>query len=389
MQFAWPYIALFILYLLIYAECSKKRVIYRSRLKYKDVNIVEKKCEYIVIAIYLLFYGLRGYIFTDCFQYHNYFEEASWREDSIFESTSLFEPGYILSNIIIYQFSDNPFFFQFVWTFIDVILLYIIIKRETGLYCILAFAILIPFWDGVQMNLWRNIKSILIFCWAIKYIRNQCLWKYLLSILLACSFHLTSLFFLPLYWLINKDNRALYVVISIISVVLYIVGLESFFENIILIGILLRGKFDRISSGYIDSAVDAGFTFGFCFRLFLMILLLMYYSKLKKKNLIMLNLAFLYLCSNMAFNSVLVMRDRISVLFSIGIVCIIPYLIAIVCYSRVKIIIVGLLFAFMFAQVYVQHNNPAAKYENVLFGISDKIKAKNRIFEESFKAIDR
>ena len=43
MQFAWPYIALFVLYLLIYAECSKKRVIYRNRLRYKDVAIVEKK----------------------------------------------------------------------------------------------------------------------------------------------------------------------------------------------------------------------------------------------------------------------------------------------------------------------------------------------------------
>ena len=127
MQFAWPYIALFVLYLLIYAECSKKRVIYRNRLRYKDVAIVEKKYEYLVIAIYLLFYGLRGYIFTDCFQYHDYFEEASWREDSIFGTTSLFEPGYVLSNIIIYQFSNSSFFYQFVWTFIDVILLYIIL----------------------------------------------------------------------------------------------------------------------------------------------------------------------------------------------------------------------------------------------------------------------
>ena len=138
-----------------------------------------------------------------------------------------------------------------------------------------------------------------------------------------------------------------------------------------------------------DSAVDAGFTFGFCFRLFLMILLLVYYPKLKKKNLIMLNMAFLFLCSNMAFNSVLVMRDRISILFSMGIVCIMPYLIAVLCHSKAKVFIVGLLFTFMFAQVYVQHNNPAAKYENVLWGISDKTRAKIRIFEESFKAIDR
>ena len=285
--------------------------------------------------------------------------------------------------------SDSPFFFQFVWTFIDVILLYIILKRETGMYCILAFAILIPFWDGVQMNLWRNIKSILIFFFSIKYIRNRCLWKYLLSILLACFFHLTSLFFLPLYWFINKDNRTIYMIISIISVVLYIVGVESFFENIILIGILLGGKFDRISSGYIASAVDAGFTFGFCFRLFLMTLLLVCYPKLKKKNLIMLNMAFLFLCSNMAFNSVLVMRDRISILFSMGIVCIMPYLIAVLCHSKAKVFIVGLLFAFMFAQVYVQHNTPAAKYENILLGISDKARAKIRIFEESSKAVDR
>ena len=58
-------------------------------------------------------------------------------------------------------------------------------------------------------------------------------------------------------------------IISIISVVLYIVGVESFFENIILIGILLGGKFDRISSGYIASAVDAGFTLDFASVYFL------------------------------------------------------------------------------------------------------------------------
>ena len=66
-----------------------------------------------------------------------------------------------------------------------------------------------------------------------------------------------------------------------------------------------------------------------------------------------------------------------------------PYLIAVLCHSKAKVFIVGLLFTFMFAQVYVQHNNPAAKYENVLWGISDKTRAKIRIFEESFKAIDR
>ena len=146
-----------------------------------------------------------------------------------------------------------------------------------------------------------------------------------------------------------------------------------------------------VSNGhkYIASAVDAGFTFGFCFRLFLMTLLLVCYPKLKKKNLIMLNMAFLFLCSNMAFNSVLVMRDRISILFSMGIVCIMPYLIAVLCHSKAKVFIVGLLFAFMFAQVYVQHNTPAAKYENILLGISDKARAKIRIFEESSKAVDR
>ena len=37
MQFAWPYIALFVLYLLIYAECSKKRVIYRNRCIWKKL----------------------------------------------------------------------------------------------------------------------------------------------------------------------------------------------------------------------------------------------------------------------------------------------------------------------------------------------------------------
>ena len=108
--------------------------------------------------------------------------------------------------------------------------------------------------------------------------------------------------------------------------------------------------------------------------------LLVFYKKLSPKNLIMLNMALLYLFCCTAFNSILVMRDRFGQMFSLGIVCILPYIL----YSakksyRIYFIIFNLVC--LYGQVYVQHNNEAALYENVLTGVSDRYKAAGRIFK--------
>ena len=373
MIYAIPYLLLYTFFLSLY---------YRKVALSKQIpNTYKTEKNYIIIAliVYLLFFGLRGYIFTDCYQYHEFYEDLDYPKYTITYIDALFEPGYIISNIILHSISDNPFFFQFIWTLIDIILLYIILRRETNKYFLLAFAFLIPFFEGIQMNLFRNIKAILIFFLAIKYIRQQKLIKYTLSILLASTFHLTALLFWPLYFIINKNMRKSMIIICCTSIIFYFIGLNSLLGDMIVIASFLGGKFERITNSYIDSAEQTGFTFGFIYRTILMLYFLILYKKLSKKNLIMLNLSLLYICCSMFFNDILVLRDRFIALFALAIPCILPYVAPCINSRGRKNMFIILNLLFTLAYTYVQNSQPIAKYENILFGISNKDEVQRRV----------
>lgn len=374
MNYSIPYLILYTFFLLLY---------YRKKYVSKRIsNISKYKSHYEIIALltYLIFFGLRGYVFTDCFQYHEFYEQLDQRNFTISYMNALFEPGYIVSNIILHPISSNPFFFQFVWTLIDLVILYIILRRETNQYFLLAFAFLIPFFEGVQMNLFRNIKAILIFFLAIKYIRQKELFKYTLSILLASTFHLTAWLFWPLYFFVNKKIHKSMIIASCISIIFYFIGLNSLLDNMLTIASFLGGKFERITNAYINTAVQTGFTFGFIYRIILMAYLLILYKKLSGKNQIMLNLGLLYLCCSMLFNDILVLRDRFTALFTLAIPCILPYIAPCIKNPNKKNLFIIINLLFTFAYTYVQNSQPAAQYENILFGISNQNDAERRIF---------
>jgi hypothetical protein len=375
MNNAFPYILLYLFLLFLYYR--KKSL---SRL-YSNVSRIENQFKRIAFFTYLIFYGLRGYIFTDCFQYHEFYEELGQKDITLSYMDALFEPGYIISNIILHSISSNPFFFQFIWTLIDLILLYLLLRRESNQFFLLAFAFLIPFFDGIQMNLFRNIKAILIFFLAIKYIRQRNLLKYTISIFLASTFHLTAWLFWPLYFFIHKNIPKSMIIVCSISVIFYFVGLGSLFSDMILIANLIGGKAERITNSYIDSSEETGFTFGFIYRFILMIYFLVLYKKISSKNQCMLNLGLIYICCSMIFNDVLVMRDRFTALFALSLPCLLPYVAPSINnkFAKNSFIIFNLLCTF--AYTYVQHTSPAAKYENLLFGISDKDVAERRVFD--------
>ena len=335
--------------------------------------------EYIAIYSYLFFYGLRGYCFTDMLQYHDLFSNI---ESQDFTQGLLggFGPGYLYCNLLIYYFTENSFAFQFIWTLIDVLLLSIILKRECGTYFLYAFAFLIPFFSGIQINLFRNIKSILIFFWAIQYIRERKIIKYFVSIFIAATFHITALFYFPLYFFVNKPKFKTHLFISLFAILFCFVGVSLFYEQFNLVSILIGGKVESMTAGYItNDALEGGLTFGLLYRIFLLFAVLIFYKKLTTVNLSMLNTALLYLELSVAFNSILVLRDRMSVLFVLGVICIMPFLInEIKSYNYGKLII-RLNFLVLLGYVYVQHSMPIAEYENILFSVPDRTKNEQRI----------
>ena len=375
-MYSIPYIILFCFLLFLYKRESKIKK--NNILSFSNRKEI-KRIEYTALISYLIFYGLRGYIFTDCFQYHRFFESVDF---SVFKNylEYLFEPGYIFANLIIRFFTKEAFVFQFIWVLIDVILLHKILKRETKEYFLLSFALLIPFFDGVQINLFRNIKAILIFFWAIQYIRERKLTKYIISILIASSFHLTAILYIPIYFIINRNVHKLLLISSLFAITFYFIGLGGILNIFFSIAGSLGGKFVRITEAYINSAVDAGFTFGFIFRLFLLSSLLILYKKLSTKNIIFLNLAIIYLILNIAFNSITVLRDRLSTIFIIGLVGILPYTQQVIKSIKIRTQYFIIVYTFLLAQVFIQHKTIVAQYTNLITGIENIKDAEYRVF---------
>lgn len=364
MLIAVPYIIFYILLLLLY-------------LLKRNFNI-DNRVELFALFIYLVFYGLRGYIFTDCFQYLDFFSALPKQSLSVLNYYHQYESGYVLLNVIVSKFTNNPFVFQFIMTLIDVCLLYVILKKETGRYFLFAFALLIPFWDGIQMNLFRNIKAILILFYGIRYIRERNIFKYFGCVIVACLFHQSSIFFAPLYFFINKPLKKVMFGACVCSIILYFLGATGLISDIQYLGSLLGDKFTRSSVSFTEDATNAGFTLGFIFRLMLMYILIKHYDIMARYNLCMLNCLFLYVCLFTAFNSLLIIRDRLSALFALSAVIMLPFY-----YERIRLkkeyYMKIILFIFMLGQVYVQHNNLGAVYENLITGISDERSAILRI----------
>jgi len=381
MIIAIPYLLLFVFYLywsfLFRNQYASIIEINPQKIYYTDI---------VVIIIYLIFYGLRGFIFTDCFQYYDLFTDLYKTSSEVDYVNFTFEPGYIFCNMIIHTFTEDFFVFQFIWTLLDVVLLTKILKRETPECFLLAFALLIPFFDGIQMNLFRNIKGILIAFYAFRYIYERNFKKYLFFIIIATSIHISSIIFFPLYFFVGKNLRKLFVLLCATSIVLYFSNLDFFNELFFVIGLYTgEGKIDKVMNSYIESQNGGGFTLGFVFRLLMMLALLYKYETLSKKNVIVLNVALLYLISCTAFNSILVMRDRFGQLFALAMPCILPYVFSSIEQLQRKRNFIIVVLLFLLGQVYVQHNNLAAQYENVLTGVSDRNNAQIRITEAALE----
>lgn len=373
MIYSFPYVLLFLFYVYLYFSC-KKKIKKNSFISEKKIR---RKYYFIACVVYLFFYGLRGFIFTDWISYYNYFYEIGSGD---FQEMNLLEPGYVYSNLIVYKIFPDYFVFQFVWTAIDVFLLYKIFKRETGKYFLLAFALLIAFFDGIQINLMRNIKSILIFFYAIEYIRQNNFKKYLICILVAMFFHVTSIIYIPIYFFIKSKRKNILIIFSIVSIFISLIGFGKIEGILTLLGALLGGKFNVIDT-YLSTGVNPGITLGFLYRTFLLIIILWKYDSLSKQNCINTNLAVLYLSLNLFFNSVLTLRDRIPSLFILGFIIIFPYILSTIKNKTYKYIFLFINVVCIVGFVYNPHKTIIAKYENVLFKSQDADKAEQRIFD--------
>lgn len=275
------------------------------------------------LFLFTLFFGTANYIGPDVFSYNDLFDLTPSLFELHISDIEFVEPGYLTFVSLVKTIWNNFHFFIFVSTLIDAILLLHIFKRFSPNVS-LSFVVLIVMSLFLEISLYRNMKAILIFLLGMQYIQQQKLWKYMLVLLLACSFHLSAFLFFSLYFFLNRNCFWMFIVLFVLGLVVYIGNFDV--SSSLIVHLPLGDKYLT----YLNSihGEPLNFSMGTVERICMAVLILCIYRKYLNsiKHLLFFNSFMCYFFLSFFFWDIGIVAARGSMLFQYSYWFIIPML---------------------------------------------------------------
>ena len=376
--YSLPYI-LFLLYLILLMFLEFRCIKYNQ-----NTGIIRLA----TIAGFLFFFGLRGFVFTDWLIYKPLFEEMptlfggnlniitdrfSTNIETGFRGTEL---GFIYFTVIFKTIIPNYIAWIFFNTLIDVLLLDIFFRHYSKYY-VLSFIIFVTFGGlGLEFNLLRNVKAILLFLLSLKYLHSRQLIPYMLLNILGCVFHASSLIFLPLYFILHKEwPKSLLWIIFIVGNILFLFHIQYLKPLLTSAGDLIGGKIMIMIRTYFENELynsQFGIGLGYIERIVTFCVILYFYELLKKQsnyNIIFINSFILYFIVYFFFTEIRVAVERLSLLFVFSYWILYPNILNLFTRLNNRIIVIFTLLVYCILKLTVGNSNVFSKYDNLIFGI--------------------
>ncbi|MCW3462077.1 EpsG family protein [Chitinophaga nivalis] len=177
---------------------------------------------FFAFAILVFFAGLRYNTGPDWRDYNNFFNEIFPLYD--FGRTSpavreILEPGFIaLVSFFKTIVNHNQFVFLGL-AFTSLTLVFLRIK-EYSLFPLATVFCYYMYGYPDNFSILRQVLSISIFFWSVKYIVNKNYIKYYVCVILACCFHNSALILFPLYFILNKRWKSKYILLAFLIAIL-------------------------------------------------------------------------------------------------------------------------------------------------------------------------
>lgn len=363
LYYALPYLALTVITIVLLSKGKRG---------YDDSM---KKTYVLLFSVFLFFFGFRWHIMSDSLAYEqeyltiapvfnwHYIDLHSWWWDK----------GFVVFTMLTKLVSDDFRFFVFINALIDISLFTICIRRYSNNFLVTILAFLA--FQGIltEINLFRNIKAILIFLISIRYIECR-KWYYFFALnLIGYTFHSSALLFLPMYWLLNYKFKCKYVVVVVgIFTVIYLMQINVI-EKTIIQFMPSDGVMSNKLNHYLTTSEDTILSIGTFERILTLGLSMWVYYKTdtpSKRFTIFFNsfLVFYITYSIFGFNQVF--RDRIPYLFIYSYWFLYPFLFSYVV-SRNKYM-KYVFYSLFLLKVYTSTCLCTAYYENVLFDVSTR-----------------
>ena len=182
-----------------------------------------KKHMLFVFSIILLigFLGLRGFIGWDWWAYYPSYNNLPGGFN--------YEIGYEIWSNIFYKIGLSYHHFTFINTVADILILAYVLKKYSKYPIFSMFLFLAVQGLSFEVDLLRNAKAVLLFIISIQFIKERKLIPFLILNILGMTFHMSSVIYLPMYFILNRNySRKIVLPLIILGNIYYLFDTKLF-----------------------------------------------------------------------------------------------------------------------------------------------------------------
>ncbi|MBN1069263.1 EpsG family protein [Clostridium botulinum] len=202
--------------------------------------------------------GVRGFsVGNDVLLYGNYWFETATKSESVvsyidYAVRSDLGAGYALLNWIISKITHNLHMYYFLFELFQIIILYFAVKEyKEKLNVAFVFLVYYFLFYNESLNILRQIIAVLLVLYSYKYVKNKKIIKFILTIILAFTFHSSSLVGIVLYpldWAMRSKLKKMYIGGILIISFICMVGYQQIFALLSNWGLLSTDRYIKYFS---------------------------------------------------------------------------------------------------------------------------------------------
>lgn len=280
------------------------------------------------------------------------------------------EEGFVLLNAVIKQLGGTVQHLFFVVTAVNLTLITCALQRYTKYPVVALLCYYGILYFQLEMIYIRQATAVALCFFALQYIQDHKIWKYMLIIVLACTFHRVAALMIPLYFLLDRKLPVwVYAAAVGVGALLMLIGLPWIQKIFLAVAGLLGDSYAQKAEYYTDNALFAvgrGLSIGFVLNLAILAVVLYFKDKLDELpygtimlNMFALSLLLYYYCFELVEVS-----NRIRMFFLIGVIVLLPMVLEVLplFLERLAGLIVVALYCFSFARGIFLERPEAAAY---------------------------
>ncbi len=280
------------------------------------------------------------------------------------------EEGFVLLNAVIKQLGGTVQHLFFVVTAVNLTLITCALQRYTKYPVVALLCYYGILYFQLEMIYIRQATAVALCFFALQYIPAHKIWKYMLIIVLACTFHRVAALMIPLYFLLDRKLPVwVYAAAVGVGALLMLIGIPWIQKIFLAVAGLLGDSYAQKAEYYTDNALFAvgrGLSIGFVLNLAILAVVLYFKDKLDELpygtimlNMFALSLLLYYYCFELVEVS-----NRVRMFFLIGVIALLPMVLEVLplFLERLAGLIVVALYCFSFARGIFLERPEAAAY---------------------------